>query len=376
MRHFPQPEIREIHQRAVATGLAGQRTLLFGGMADYMWTLGAGGGPAVQMLQDLDAMNTVGAITHDRLPLELWLRNASYLVALRPAEQKFFRDHADRAADAFAASLAAPPSSTTGIAVVDVLERIVHRDDLLPIEFLVGAAEVARSVARLTIGRFENGAPANHTGTNEQRHYFGTGWLIGPGHVITNHHVVNSRNDWEPDATAEDLILQCAKARVQFDYNALDVAGTEVAVSGVVATSKDLDYAILELAAPSDRTPLGLREDELAVEQDDPVPVNIVQHPGGGPKQVGMRNNLVAARDDRDLHYFTDTMGGSSGSPVCSDNWSVVALHKASTRKLGVLEFQGKTTAWVNQGTRIDRIIEDLRANHDPVWQAIGARLV
>ncbi|MEM9840577.1 MAG: serine protease, partial [Pseudomonadota bacterium] len=106
---------------------------------------------------------------------------------------------------------------------------------------------------------------------------------------------------------------------------------------------------------------------------DDALPVNVIQHPGGSPKQLGIRNNLAARLTDKDLAYFTDTEGGSSGSPVCSDDWIVLALHKASTTVFGKLEFQGKKTAWVNVGTRVDLIIEDLEKNHAALWSAIGA---
>ena len=42
------------------------------------------------------------------------------------------------------------------------------------------------------------------------------------------------------------------------------------------------------------------------------------------------------------MSYFTDTMGEPpSGSPVCNDNWKVVALHKLS-RCSKVTSFQGK----------------------------------
>ena len=98
----------------------------------------------------------------------------------------------------------------------------------------------------------------------------------------------------------------------------------------------------------------------MSLPSGDVVPLNIIQHPGGAPKQIGMRNNLAASINENNLAYFTDTEGGSSGAPVCNDKWQVVALHKAATRTFGENEFQGKKTRWVNVGTRIDRIISDL----------------
>lgn len=39
------------------------------------------------------------------------------------------------------------------------------------------------------------------------------------------------------------------------------------------------------------------------------------------------------------------------------------------------MEFQGKKTAWVNVGIRIDRILADLRHNHAALYQVIGVAL-
>jgi hypothetical protein len=64
----------------------------------------------------------------------------------------------------------------------------------------------------------------------------------------------------------------------------------------------------------------------------DPVPtehVSIVQHPNGGLKQIVLTANRVIAAVPPVLHYTTDTMPGSSGSPVFNDSWHVIAIHHA-----------------------------------------------
>ena len=39
------------------------------------------------------------------------------------------------------------------------------------------------------------------------------------------------------------------------------------------------------------------------------------------------------------------------------------------------MNFQGKETAWVNIGTAIGAIVDDLKTRWPAVWTAIGARL-
>jgi Trypsin-like peptidase domain len=57
--------------------------------------------------------------------------------------------------------------------------------------------------------------------------------------------------------------------------------------------------------------------------------VNIIQHPGGQPKQIAMRDNLVQYVGGGIVQYVTSTLPGSSGSPVLTDSWQVCALHHA-----------------------------------------------
>ena len=137
-----------------------------------------------------------------------------------------------------------------------------------------------------------------------------------------------------------------------------------------------LDFAILKLKQPSPRNPLTLAPQSLAQVGSDKLPVNIVQHPQGNPKMIGVRNNLVSSLEEWEIRYFTDTMRGSSGSPVCDDDWHVVALHRATVQLSQNVNFQGKDTAWVNRGVRIDRLIEHLKSEPSNLWAEIGAQVV
>jgi V8-like Glu-specific endopeptidase len=208
------------------------------------------------------------------------------------------------------------------------------------------------------------GAPANPHG--------GTGWLITPTLLVTNHHVLNARSAIEghrPQASAADLSLQAAGTVARFDYDAEPAGGVEVGCSGVEAWEPALDYAILRLAESPGRAGLPVRWSPLDATLEDNVPVNVIQHPNGKAKRIGLRNNIVDGTTKQEIRYFTDTQPGSSGSPVLTDDWVVCALHRSS-RHVDV-KFQGKPSAHVNVGTQISAVLADLAdrnpAAHDEV---------
>jgi V8-like Glu-specific endopeptidase len=212
-----------------------------------------------------------------------------------------------------------------------------------------------------------------HTASGNPVLYYGTGWLIGRKHVITNHHVINARDEGEAPASVADFTLQARGTQIEFDYDNQNAAGEKLTVATLSIADALLDYAILELERAPGRDPLPIWARAIDFTEGSRLPVNIIQHPGGQPKQIAIRNNLTADLRGGDLAYFTDTEAGSSGSPVCNDRWQVLALHKASTRSMGRYQFQGKDTAWINVGTTIERIVGDVQTKDAELWTRIGA---
>jgi endonuclease G len=104
--------------------------------------------------------------------------------------------------------------------------------------------------------------------------------------------------------------------------------------------------------------------------------VAVIQHPGGAPKKIALRNNKLVDLFDDFLHYTTDTDRGASGSPVFNDQWQVVALHHAGVKRRDsagrVLAVDG--SVWkpemgedriayaANEGVRVSSIMASLSA--------------
>ncbi|HHU39830.1 MAG TPA: hypothetical protein GXZ45_11190 [Propionibacterium sp.] len=239
-------------------------------------------------------------------------------------------------------------------------ERIIGSSDLRDVNYLELAVAVARSVCRIRVGR---GA--------------GTGVLVGPRLLLTNNHVLRT-----PE--------QAQNAEAQFDYQE-NASGELLPVQTYAfdpdtffVTDRKLDFTVVALAPassqgrPLERYPWNRLNPTLGkAEAGDPI--NIIQHPRGGLKQVALRNNevIVIPNGKPDfLYYTTDTEPGSSGSPCFNDQWEIIALHHS-----GVPRMEGETilkkdgTPWdqntddpalvdwiANEGARVSAMVASLRA--------------
>ena len=227
-------------------------------------------------------------------------------------------------------------------------EKVWDSPDFVNVSFLAKGARIARAVGRVA---FDNGRPQ------------GSGFLIGEGLFITNHHVVPS------EEAARNL-------RIEFDYE-LDMTGNPKPVSrfkldtSVWITDSDkqngLDYVIFAIgertAGPFDIGQFGWSGLSDALDKHMLGEfADIVQHPNGRMKEVVLRENRLVGRATDTLHYVADTEPGSSGSPVFNSEWRPIALHHWGGPWRDVLGDDGtKIPLEVNEGIRISSIVKQLR---------------
>ena len=243
------------------------------------------------------------------------------------------------------------------------LERIIQGNDLDSINYLAKGTLASRSVCRIQL----KDARANLVG-------YASGFLIGPGLLMTNHHVFGKPGD-------------AANSMADFDYE-LDVAGMErepvrfgFLPDRMFFTDDGLDYSIVAVAPTSQ---FGARDLydwgwlPLSGEPGKGDPgeyLTIVQHPGGQTKQVCVRENKLLKYVGDFVWYLTDTTAGSSGSPAFNRFWQVIALHHSGVPKK---DSQGRTLTkdgkvwdpsmdetlidWIaNEGARVSAIVADLK---------------
>ncbi len=125
-----------------------------------------------------------------------------------------------------------------------------------------------------------------------------------------------------------------------------------IAIGKRVSGTKSLEaFGYLPLSDAADKHMLG----EIA---------NIIQHPQGQFKQIVLRENNLVARDETNevLHYIADTEKGSSGSPVCNNDWEPIALHHWGGPGLELFSINGQPLRRdINEGIRISAIVRALR---------------
>ncbi|RYZ34815.1 MAG: serine protease [Sphingobacteriales bacterium] len=306
-------------------------------------------------------MNEVERLADGQIPLLIYLQNVAAFVSGLP-EEKFIRSIIDLVINT--TSGAKRPDIKK---IPELKEAIIHTDDTVGFAFMQKGLQVAQAVVKLQVPSYFQSMPRLQS-NGVPLVFLGTGWLLTDALIMTNHHVINARTEAEADADRDDLQLQVQRATATFDFDSDRTTGMQVPVKELVAWDAGLDYAVLRIA-PSGRTPLPCSKSIVDVSVDS-VAVNIVQHPAGRSKRYGIRNNLVTASTASELRYFTDTESGSSGSPVLNDDWKVVALHRAALY-VSEVNFQGKDTAYVNVGTHISLILDDMKARFPNVAQEV-----
>jgi V8-like Glu-specific endopeptidase len=214
------------------------------------------------------------------------------------------------------------------------LEKLMEGEStLLPISFLELGLERSRSVARV---RLQDGG-------------LGTGFLTDNNTFVTNNHVIQDSE-------------KARKAVIQFNYQNrpdgldLEPVSFNLDPDGGFATSKDDDWTLVRVKDDANAT-WGKIDLSRVENLQRTRYVNIIQHPSGGPKQIALYHNIVAYSNEKRLQYFTDTLPGSSGSPVFDNHWRVVALHHSGG---WIVEPGSKKTVFRNEGININLIVDAL----------------
>jgi endonuclease G, mitochondrial len=229
-----------------------------------------------------------------------------------------------------------PVLETNGTGPAKLLEKIINTADFVGARYLDAGVAAARAVGRVNI----RDAGGRLTG-------YGTGSLVSPTLLLTNHHVL-------PDAeTARSSVIEF-NYQDGIDGKPLPAVVHPFDPDALFLADEERDFALVAVrATAAELAPFGFNR---LIEAEGKAIigefVTIVQHPRGERKQVALRENRIVDIPDRYLHYSADTEPGSSGSPVFNDQWEVVALHHASVPV---------DNGFTNEGIRISRVCKFVR---------------
>jgi endonuclease G, mitochondrial len=256
-------------------------------------------------------------------------------------------------------------------------EASFRDNDMRPVRYLHMALLASQSVGKITVRN-----PAD----NEEGD--ATGFLVAPGLLLTNWHVLKTATHADASFVTfnfeDDLNGRPKGTRI------FDLRPDELFIA-----DETLDYAFVAVAKRSNSGEalsefgfLRLFAQTGKLDPNQRQAANIIQHPMGQPKKIVVRDNyfeevpkdsIDPARKQNSLFYGSDTLKGSSGSPVCSDEWYVVALHRGGVPETKLIDGsrvvvtrdgtparEGDAAHNVrylaNEGTRVSRLYESLRS--------------
>lgn len=209
---------------------------------------------------------------------------------------------------------------------------------LLPIWFLETGIKRGKSVGRV-----------------ETEDQYGTGLLLKGNYLLTNNHVIKNIEE----AKEATVVMNYEKTMSGGDKKK-KVYHFDLEAEGNFATSVEDDWTLIKVKDnPNEEWGfIELKESDNVKKGDRVV---IIQHPEGDPKQIGLHNNFITFADDNIIMYLTDTMEGSSGSPVFNQKWELVGLHNRG----GYLrEPTTLAKVWRNGGININKVLKGIRSNN------------
>ncbi len=223
-------------------------------------------------------------------------------------------------------------------------EKIIgERSTLKPINWLMKVMKASKSVCRVVLA---NGRK-------------GTGFVVQGGYLLTNWHVIRGKEDIE-------------RAKIEFNYEQ-DENGNAQAIATYFLDAEqsafsrydNLDFAYVKIKDNS-ATPLNqwnfLEVDTFSEPQAGQSTI-IIQHPEGEPKQFAFGDDDILSTWKQYLFYETDTLGGSSGSPVLNNELKVIALHHygKNEEEGGVVINEAGEKRAANRGVLMKNIMNDLK---------------
>ena len=176
---------------------------------------------------------------------------------------------------------------------------------------------------------------------------------------LTNNHVIRKDID-------NDHAVLPEQAEITFDaafgggfeqprFSILEVLW-ESAISDLDVTFLILDK-IVEDVDPFPRVGPGKMPNQVGNDR-----IYVVGHPQGGELSYSFQDNYLIAINERRIHYRSPTEPGNSGSPIFNDDWELIGIHHAGSKRMRRLDDPSKRYE-ANEGIPLPAILTELERN-------------
>lgn len=247
--------------------------------------------------------------------------------------------------------------AAAGIGFRAVMEATVGNWNTVHAALLGVLGNSRRAVCRIV-------APPGHRDYTDvvRAGWYGTGFLVAPDILLTNHHVLNSPEvaaaalaqfGYEHDAEA----LADGQARKEPPARGFRLRPDLLFLTSRVENGLDYTFVGIDPLAAKEFGTIKMHRGSLTLNRDDPV--FVIHHPDGKPKQASLDDTEVVGLHSATVHYAADTQGGSSGAPVFNRYGRLCALHHAAVAFSGTLT-DGRPIEVANEGVKLSAITIDL----------------
>lgn len=184
---------------------------------------------------------------------------------------------------------------------------------------------------------------------------YGTGWIFGNARrlLMTNNHVIPL------PAAAQSAMAEFGYERdLRSGARPQSVLALDPAAFFLTSPNLQfggLDYTLVAFVRQPGEE-LGFLEPVQGVTASNATNIFIVQHPRGDPKAYILNHNRKVNLTDRYVTYISDTLSGSSGSPLFNDSLRLVGIHHVGNYTVTI----GSRSEQTNLGSRIEVIISDI----------------